>query len=108
MGFIQETSIEHNRIKDKPKGEFKKICKIVWKSELNARNKSKAYNELAVAKIIYLFGVTKWTRQELGELDTTGRKIMHMEQCQHRAKHIAVGADMTIKYVSPQVGLKQT
>ena len=42
------------------------MCKIVSKSELNARNKSKAYNELAVAKIIYsAFGVIKWTRQKL-------------------------------------------
>ena len=29
LGFIQEASIEHNQIKDKVKGEFKKICKIV-------------------------------------------------------------------------------
>ena len=66
--------IEHRQIKDKLKGEFKKICQIVSKPELNARNKSKAYNELAVAKIINSFGVIKWTRQELEELDTTGIK----------------------------------
>ena len=79
LGFIQEASIEQNQIKDKLKGEFKKICKLVWKSELNARNRSKAYNELAVAKIIHSFGVIKWIRQELEELDNTGRRIMHME-----------------------------
>ena len=55
LGFVEEASIGHNQIKDKLKGKLKKIYKIVWKSELKARNKSKAYNELAVAKIIYSF-----------------------------------------------------
>ena len=77
LGFIQEASVEQNQIKNKLKGDFKKIGNIVGKSELNA------YNELAVPKIIYSFGVIKWTRQELRQLDTTGRKIMHMEQCLH-------------------------
>ena len=39
LGFIQEASIEHNQIKDKLKGEFKKICKIVsnlsWTLDIN-------------------------------------------------------------------------
>ena len=100
LGFIREASIEHNHIKDKLKGEFKKICKIVWKSELNARNKSKAYNELAIAKIIYSFGVIKWIRQELEDLDTTRRKIMHMEQCLHPR------AAIEILYLSRDQGVR--
>ena len=60
-----------------------KICKIVSKTDVNATYNSKAYNELAVAKITYTFGVIKWTRQELEELNTRGRKIIHAEQCLH-------------------------
>lgn len=62
------------------------ICSVqlgVWKSELNAKNKAKAFNELAVSKLIYSFSVIRWNRQELEELDATARKVMHMNQCLH-------------------------
>ena len=44
--------------------KFKKECKVVWKSELNAKNKVQAYNELVVVMLTSTFGVVKWTRQE--------------------------------------------
>ena len=37
----------------------------MWKSELNAKNKVQIYNELVVTKVMYTFGVVKWTRQKL-------------------------------------------
>ena len=56
---------------------------MVCKSELNAKNKVQAYNELAVAKLAYIFGAVKWTRQELEDLDVMGRKVMNMARCLH-------------------------
>ena len=58
--ILQEVDIEQEQIKDGLKRKYKKN----WKSELNARNKAKAYNGLAVSKLIYSFGVFKSTRQE--------------------------------------------
>ena len=83
MGFLQEESIVHKKIKEELKREFKKKCKVVSKSELNSKNKVQAYNELVVAKLTYTFGVVKWTRQELEDLDVMGRKIMNMARCLH-------------------------
>ena len=62
--ILQEVDIEQEQIKDGLKRKYMKNWKVVWKSELNARNKAKAYNGLAVAKLIYSFGVFKSTRQE--------------------------------------------
>ena len=81
LGFLQEESIVHKKIKEELKREFKKKCKVVWKSELNSKNKVQTYNELAIAKLTYTFGVVKWTRQELEDLDVMGRKIMNMARC---------------------------
>ena len=56
---------------------------MVCKSELNAKNNVQAYNELVIAKLTYTFGVVKWTRQELENLDVMGRNIMNMARCLH-------------------------
>ena len=93
LGFLQEESIVHKKIKEELKREFKKKCKVVWKSESNAKSmwksesnaksKVQAYNELVIAKLTYTFGVIKRTRQELEDLDVMGRKIMNMARCLH-------------------------
>ena len=67
-------------IKEAVKKEFIQRTKTVWKSLLSAKNKVRAYNSVCVGLFTYCFGLIKWTKSELGNLDKDVRKIMTMNK----------------------------
>ena len=52
----------------------------IWKSILSAKNKVKAYNLVCVELFSYCFGIIKWTKSALENLDKDVRKIMTMNK----------------------------
>ena len=67
-------------IKETVKKEFIQRTKTVWKSLLSAKNKVRAYNSVCVGLLTYCFGLIKWTKSELENLDKDVRKIMTMNK----------------------------
>ena len=57
-----------------PKGVKRKI-KLVFKFELNARNKIAAINMLVVPGVTYSYGLVDWKLDEIQSLDKMTRKF---------------------------------
>ena len=67
-------------IKEAVKKEFIQRTKTVWKSLLSAKNKVMAYDSVCLGLFTYCFGLIKWTKSELENLDKDVRKIMTMNK----------------------------
>ena len=61
--------VQHHKMKVKIRKEYKRRNKLVFKSELKARNKIAAINTLAVPVILYSYGVTEWKLDEIQDID---------------------------------------
>ena len=59
----------------------------IWKSELNAINKSIRHNSFATLIITPTIGILDWTKQEIKKLDIT-RKILTMNRSFHQSSDI--------------------
>ena len=57
--------VQHHKIKVKMGRSIKRRITLVLKSELNARNKKAAINNLAVPVILYSYGVIDWRLDEI-------------------------------------------
>ena len=68
--------------------EYKRRVNKIWKSELNAINKSIAHNSLAIQIITPTIGILDWTKQEIKKLDITTRKILTMNGSFHQSSDI--------------------
>ena len=78
--------------------EYKRRIKLVLKSELNARNKIPAINNLAVLVSLYSYGVIDWKLDEIQDLDRMTRKQLCMNQM------LAMKADVDRIYLPCQEG----
>ena len=56
--------------------EYRRRVNRIWRSELNAINKSIAHNSFAVPFITPTTGVLNWTKEEIRRLDVTTRKLL--------------------------------
>ena len=90
--------VQHYKMKVKIRKEYKKRIKLVFKPELNARNKIAAINTLAVAVILYSYGVIDWKLNEIQDLDRMTRKQLCMKQM------LATKADVDRVYLPCQEG----
>ena len=65
--------------------EYKRRVNKIWKSELNAINKSIAHNSFAVPIITPTIGILNWTKQEIKNLDIATRKLLTMNGSFHQS-----------------------
>ena len=65
--------------------EYKRRVNKIWKSELNAINKSIAHNSFAVPIITQTIGILNWTKQEIKNLDIATRKLLTMNGSFHQS-----------------------
>ena len=56
LAMEEGEGVQHHKIKAKIREEYKRRIKLVFKSELNTRNKIAAINTLAVQVILYSYG----------------------------------------------------
>ena len=62
----------HTKIHKEYVSRVKKICK----TELTAKNKITAINQLAIPTVTYSFGIVNWHEKHLNTLDIKTRKIL--------------------------------
>ena len=65
-------------IKSTVRKEFIRRSKSVWKSMLSAKNQVKAFNSTRVGLLSYSCEISKWTKNELEDLDKEVKMIMTM------------------------------
>ena len=80
LGIEDGEGVQHHKMKVSIGKEYKRRIKLVFKSELNARNKIAAINTLAVPVILYSYGVIDWELDEIQDLDGMTRKQLCMNQ----------------------------
>ena len=98
LGIEEGDGVEHQKMKKRLQKEYKRRIKLVLKSELNARNKIKAINTLAVPVVTYSYGIITWRLAEIQDLDRMTRKQL----CIHRMH--ARKADVERIYLPCQEG----
>ena len=98
LGMDEGEGVQHHEIQVKIRKEYKRRIKLVFKSELNARNKIAAINTLAVPVILYNYGVIDWKLVEIQDLDRMTRKQLCMNQM------LAKKADVDRIYLPSQEG----
>jgi hypothetical protein len=83
LGMDQLFGVNLTKSKNRVRAEFYKRMRKTWKSELNSRNMVKANNSWAAAVLRYFFGVMKWNKRELVEMDRKARKILRLNGAHH-------------------------
>ena len=83
LGVEQRSTQEVSVVKNALRGKYQHRLRQIWSSELSGKNKVSATNMLAVPILLYSFGVVKWTREELRQLDVGTRKKMHLNRSLH-------------------------
>ena len=78
LGMEEGEGVQHHKMKVKIRKEYKRRIKLVFKSEMNARNKIAAINTLAVSVILYSYGVIDWKLDEIQDLERITRKQLCM------------------------------
>lgn len=83
LGYNQSQLLEHAEIKDSLKKEYIKRIHTVCKQQLSSKNLFKAINTYAVPILTYSFGVIKWTKTELKQLEIKTRTILTQNRHHH-------------------------
>ena len=83
LGFRQLPGIRHTDIKLELRDKCLIRVNCVLKSFLNAGNKVRAINTFAVPVLTYSFGVVKWSRTDLEDLERKLRKAFRQAGMRH-------------------------
>ena len=83
LGISEGDGIQQDQMKEKLTKEYTRRLKLVLKSDLNAVNKVRAINSLAIPVLNYSFGVIDWTKAELRKLDVKTRKYLTLFKIHH-------------------------
>ncbi|XP_030751033.1 uncharacterized protein LOC115878627 [Sitophilus oryzae] len=75
--------IDNNKMKTKISKEYYRRVRKILGTELNATNKIKAINTLAVPVMTYSFGIVDWPRRKLGKVDCKTRKLLTIGGLHH-------------------------
>lgn len=90
LGMMQSNRIAHTEMKRKLQNDFKSRLYKLVKSKLNGKNLITSVNTYAIPVISYSFGIVKWSKTDLRNLQRTIRTIMtrynihHPKSCTER------------------------
>ena len=73
LGIEETFDIQHKNEKDKLKKEYLRRLRLVFGTELSAKNKIQAIGSLALQALRYTFGISNWHQEELQKLDRKTR-----------------------------------
>jgi hypothetical protein len=82
-GIEESEGIQHQKMKERLKQEYRRRLRTILKSELNARNKITAIGALAVPVLRYSFGIINWRMEEIKQTDRKTRKMLTMHKMHH-------------------------
>lgn len=83
LGYAQARGIDHKQCKEDLRNTYLSRLRSILKTELSARNTTKAVNSYATSVLTYSFGVLTWTDTELKELDILTRKEFRRQRGHH-------------------------
>ena len=98
LGMEEGEGVQHHQMKVKIKKGYKQRIKLVFNSELNARNRIAAINTLAAPVVLYSYGIINWKLNEIQDLDKMTRKQLCMNWM------LAKKADVDRIYLPSQEG----
>jgi len=98
LGIEESFDIQHKNEKEKLTKEYLRRLRLVFSTELSAKNKIQAIGSLAVPVLRYSFGIINWHQEELQKLDRKTRKLLTIHG-QHHPK-----ADVDRLYVPRKQG----
>jgi hypothetical protein len=85
LGINQSNHIQHSIIKENLEKQFYLRIKSILKSKLNGNNLIKAVNTYAVPLLTYSFGVIKWSKTNLQNINIQTR-VLFTKFCKHHPK----------------------
>lgn len=83
LGYQQSKGIDHNKLKSSLRDEYKHRVHILSKSNLAAKNLIKAINTYAIPILTYSFGIIKWTKTDINNIQIATRTILTKHNCLH-------------------------
>jgi hypothetical protein len=98
LHVAENRNIEHKTEKEKLKKEYVRRLRLIFNTELSAKNKMHKTGSLTIPVLRYSFGIIKWHQGEIRNLDRKIRKMLTI----HRQHHPR--ADMDSLYVSRKEG----
>ena len=78
LGIAEAAGLDHQSIRSKTKKEYFNRLKRILKTNLTAKNKITAINQLAVPALQYTFGVIDWPQNVIDQIDIRTRKFLSM------------------------------
>jgi len=75
LGIKESHDVEHKNEKEKLKNEYLGRLRLVFNTELSAKNKIQATGPLALPVLTYSFGIINGRQEELQKLDRKTRKL---------------------------------
>jgi hypothetical protein len=85
LGINQSNHIQHSIIKENLEKQFYLRIKSILKSKLNGNNLIKAVNTYAVPLLTYSFGIIKWSKTNLQNINIQTR-VLFTKFCKHHPK----------------------
>lgn len=83
LGYLQSIGIDQKIAKETAIKTYMQRVKSILKTELSAGHTAKAVNTYATSVLAYTFGVIKWTRTELEDINTKTRKEFRKYRAHH-------------------------
>lgn len=83
LGYHQARQIEHTKIKSHLKTEYINRVHSLCKKKINSRNLFKSINTFAIPILTYSFGVIKWSKTELQNIQIKTRTILTQYRYHH-------------------------
>lgn len=80
LGIEQEFGKRIEEMKGKIKANFLAKTDLIWRSQLNAKNKVHAYRSLGISCLRYSWIFNVWSDQEMYNLDCAVRKILRRHE----------------------------
>lgn len=83
LGILQSKTINHTQIKNKLTEEYTRRLNKICKKCLFSKNLFKAINSYAIPVLTYSFGVIKWSRTDINQLEIKTRMILTKHNILH-------------------------
>lgn len=90
LGILQNRKVDHTALKTQLKEQYRKRLSKILKTELNSKNTVRAINTYAIPLLTYSFGIIKWSKTDLENLNILTRtqltrfRQLHPNSCKER------------------------
>ena len=88
LGMDEDIAINGTINKEKVRTEYFRRIRKIWNSELYSHNKICAHNTFAIPVLTPTFGILKWSKEELEQIDVKTRKLLTLSGSFHRNSDI--------------------